>query len=184
MSRPQPTVDPSVYYVADHLDAVLAAGEDLGRLVLPPHGGAPAAAREITERARALELVIVARALQARLRCQELRNADPRFRPMVDLFIGGTARLLDVIEEFGDASRADFATGDDLVAYLRERAVVAADAAAPQSFAALRIGPAFRIAGEIELGPLMDMCASFLDALEFHYELYQGAPASAAQAAA
>lgn len=184
MARPTPNVDPSVYFIADHLDAVLAAGEDVCRLVLPPHGGAPTTdARTVMERVRAFEMTIVVRALQARLRCIELRRADPRFQPMVDLFIGGTARLLDVIEEYGDASAIDFATGDDIVAYLRERAVLAPDAAAPQQYAALRIGPGLRIAGQIELGPLMDMCASFLDSLEFHYRLYAEAPAAMAPAA-
>lgn len=184
MSSPHKTIDrdkahPSVYLLADNLDALLAAGEDIVRLA--PDAAAPAGTdaltevtrlRGLTEQARALELTIVARALQARLRCTELRGVDTRFKPMIDLFVGGTAAFVDAVAECGDATLADFQTGDCLVAYLTQRGALGDRTQGSGPASGLRIGPGFRIVGRIELGPMMDMCAAFLDLLETHYALY------------
>jgi hypothetical protein len=124
---------------------------------------------------RTLEMTIAARCLQARARAAEVRAADPRYRALIDLFIGGTAALQDAVADLGDSTGADFHAGCDAVTYLRGRGVIAADAPGSQRFADLSITEDFLVAERIRLGDLMDMCATFLDRLEDHYELYADA---------
>jgi hypothetical protein len=183
MLRPLMQTPPSVYLVADHLDAALAAGEDL--LKVNDAFAAPFAAlsaheverrcvllRRFVERVRTMELAIAMRALQARRRAAELRRADARVAPVAGLYIGGTAALADAAAELGDCTIVDFQTGDDAIAYLRSRGVIAVDAAGLMSLDQLAVGPEFLIAGRIALGALVDLAAGFLDTLELFYELY------------
>ncbi len=171
-------VPAAVYLVADNLDAVLAAGEDLLAMTHESGAaddpvGAAATDRRFADQLRTLEMTIAARALQARARAADLRAADPRYKPLIDLFIAGTAALQDAVAELGDSTVADFHAGNDVVAYLRSRGVIAADAPGLSHFGTLRMPETFLVAERIELGLLMDLCATFLDRLEDHYELYE-----------
>ncbi len=177
--KTKPPVPAAVYLVADNLDAVLAAGEDLLRLQLDcaaatvDRSAASTTPRMFVEQVRILEMMVAARVLQARARAIEVRAADQRYRSLIGLFVGGTAALEDAVAELGDSTVADFNGGLDPVSYLRARGVVAADAAGLRDFGAVKITETFRVAERIELGPLMDLCATFLDRLEDHYELYE-----------
>jgi hypothetical protein len=177
----------SVYLVADHLDAALAAGEDLLAVNSPSNSplathAAKAAEipfslqRRFVERVRTLELVMVMRVLQARQRAEDLRRADARVAPVARLFIGGTAALADAAEELGDATHVDFQTGDDTISYLRSRGVISADAASLVNLNHLIVTSRFLIAERIELGALLDLSATFLDTLELFFELYVEEP--------
>jgi hypothetical protein len=174
---------PSLYLLADHLDAALANGEDL----LMVHGSAEpllatlgangigqqsAVQRQFVERVRTLELAMAMRVLQARQRAEDLWRADSRVAAVARLFIGGTAALADAVADLGDSTLVDFQTGDDAVAYLRSRGVIAADAAGIKSLDQLIVTPGFLLAERIALGTLMDLAATFLDTLELFYELY------------
>jgi hypothetical protein len=166
----------SVYVVADHLDGVLAAGEDILRLRLDlaaqPTGQPPGEAlRRFVESVRSLEMILVAHALQARTRAKELVDADAPLRRLLALFAGGTAVLEDAVEELGDATLSDFDTADDPLAYLRSRGLLAADAGSLRCVERLVIGEDFLVVQRICLGVLMDLAASFLDALEDCYDL-------------
>ncbi|MBS0251092.1 MAG: hypothetical protein JSR78_08505, partial [Proteobacteria bacterium] len=129
----------SVYMLADHLDAALAAGEDI--MVrgsqwreLAQHTSEPAdfatRQRKIADEIRALELMLVARVLKARTHAVTLSEYDDRFRALGRLFASGTAILLDAVAESGDARELDFDTGDEIIAYVRSRGLIAPDAAA------------------------------------------------------
>ncbi|MEQ1615557.1 MAG: hypothetical protein ABL904_22615 [Hyphomicrobiaceae bacterium] len=171
------TVPAAVYLVADNLDAVLAAGEDLLALTheVVADGDpqrAAAADRAFADQIRTLEMAIAARALQARARAADVRAADSRYKSLIDLFIGGTAALQDAVDDLGDSTAADFHAGNDVVTYLRARNVIAGDAPGLRQFGGLAVVETFRVAERIELGLLMDLCATFLDRLEDHYELY------------
>lgn len=169
------------YMLADHLDAALAAGEDLiaqGAVWLalaqnPPEPAEMAVQqREVAERVRAFELMLVARTLKAREHAEALAAADVSFRAMANLFVGGTGILLDAIAECGDARADDFETGDELVAYIRSRGLIAPDAPFALTASQLTIDDSFLVAKRIALGPLLDMAAAFLDALEVRYDLF------------
>ena len=171
-----------LYLLADNLDAALAAGEDLLKENFIWNGASLGSPSEI-EAARAeqraaigtirtLEMFLVARVLKARERAEELGRRDERFRQITKLFVGGTALLIEAAAELGDETNIEFDTGDALTPYLRGRGILAAEEPAPQEGARIEIGEAFLIARRIRLGELMDLVASFLDALELHYDLF------------
>lgn len=181
-NRPDP--DPAVFLLADHLDAALAAGEDLLGLrhALAPAltcadarttEGAAAAVRLFVDRARLLELRLAMRTLEARKSATRLPRGESSLRLLADLFVGGTESLSDAVEELGDRTWSDFLTGQDAVAYLRSRGVIPRDAAGLIDLDQLGVSPRFLVARRIELGPLMDLAATFLDALDLTYEIYE-----------
>lgn len=181
MTAEAPRAPLSVYMLADHLDAALAAGEDLiarghawRDLVAAPGNMQTFLVRQraIVEDIRAFELMTIARLLKARDHAKALAQVDQRFAAVANLFVGGTAVLLDAVAECGDATADDFDTGDAVLAYVRSRGLIPADAAAITDAAQLTIDDTFRVAKLAPLGQLLDMAGTFLDALEVHYELY------------
>jgi hypothetical protein len=188
----------SVYMLADHLDAALAAGEDImargvqwrelaeRRLSGPADSSDPAdyAARQrkITDEIRGLELILLARIIKARSHALALAELDDRLRTLAQLFASGTAILLDAVEESGDARAIDFDTADEIIAYVRSRGLIAPDAAAIRTALDLTIDDSFLVAKRLALGPLLDMAAAFLDALEIQYDLFVEEETSARKA--
>jgi hypothetical protein len=177
--QPAPT-DTNIYLLSDHLDAALAIGEDLlGQHVLlypaTPGTGEAALIRQQDELAAfvstvyALELGITMRLLQARKRIAELRATETRFKPYFSSFVGGTAALVDAVDVLG---RAADQLGRSPLSFLIARGLLPADAARLPENVELTVTDAYRIAGGIPLGDLMDMLASFLDGLELVFELY------------
>jgi hypothetical protein len=171
----------AVYMLADHLDAVLAAGEDLmarggdwRSLAEKPRDPAEFASlqRGIVEEIRGLELILIARILKARYHAGALGEYDDRFRAVAKLFVSGTAILLDAVKESGDARGTDFDTADGIVAYVRSRGLIAPDAPAVRAASDLTIDDNFLVAKRMALGHLLDMAAAFLDALDVQYELF------------
>jgi hypothetical protein len=178
--------EPDIYLLADHLDAMLAAGEDLlgARRILTAALRTPdantargriIAQRLFVERIRSLEMTVAMRGLEARKRARNLKRTDTHLGVMAGLFIGGTTPLVDAVEDLGDPTRFDFQTGHEIVAYLRSRAVIPADCAGLIELEKLCVTQEFRVASCIELGPLMDLAAAFLDTLDLIYELYSDA---------
>lgn len=178
----RPTSPPCVYFLADHLDAVLAAGEDM-RKVRITWGSTAGTSQEDTVRdldslrdgvedLRSLELTLIARLLKSRERAEELARADARLKLAAKLFLSGTAIIGDALLELTDATAVDFNTGDACLAYLRARELLAADAAAPSDGARLRITDAFPVARRLPLGTLLDLVAQFLDTMELHHDIY------------
>ena len=97
----RPSSPPCVYFLADHLDAVLAAGEDLLQLDivwLSEDAGTPESSardredlRNDIETVRSLELTLIARLLKSRDRAEELVRLDGRLKLIARLFLSGTA---------------------------------------------------------------------------------------------
>lgn len=179
-----PNAPACAYMLADHLDAALAAGEDMVKLAYKREAGGElspetiAAARgeqrELVERLRALELALVMRVMKARERAAELAGGDSRFSMISKLFIGGTAPLADAIAECGDASALDFDTGDAFTTYLRSRGLIDARSCLVREDDPIGVTEDFLVAGRIALSTLLDLVAAFIDALELHFVLYAG----------
>lgn len=171
-------VPPEAYMLADHLDAALAAGEDIliaGRKLTDENDkGArePAALRSSIELIRALELAMITRVLKAREWSQRMSKADARFKLQASSFMSGSHTLVDALAEFADATNVDFDTADGMTAYFRSRGVIDDEAPCLTDSVSALVTETFRIAGRNELGPLMDMIASYLDALELHFLLF------------
>jgi hypothetical protein len=188
MTDATPARHPTIYLLSDHLDAALAMGEDLltERVVLAEAEQKLNMSRLLRQSAeladfldsvRTLELSLIARLLQARRRAEEIKRSETRLKPLISLFVGGTAALVDAAEELGDTTNQAFATGDAAQAFMRSRGILARDAAGLEQMALLGVNEEFLVAGRIRLGTLMDLVATFLDTLDVMFELYQDEPA-------
>jgi hypothetical protein len=181
LKRLKPT-PASVYLLAEHLDAALAAGEDLTSVLHvwsgpPPRDAAEliefrAGRREAIEKIRTFELAMLARLLMGREWAVTVATENERFQPVARLYVAGTATLLDAVAECADLSGEDFNTGDDLTAYMRGRGLIAADAAGLSDAAPIAANEMFLVAKRAPLGVLLDLVASFLDALEAEFDLF------------
>jgi len=190
--------DPSIYLLADHLDTILACGEDMMALpatrdarveragqetgladgALGEPGNAALtleldALRDQVEDVRALEARLLAHTLAARTVAVRLGRSAPHFKLVVDLFIAGTTGLVELAQEFADSSEIDFQTADTVTAYLRSRGLIPSEAPSWQPAAGLCIGEEFLVAGLVPLGVMLDQAATFLDAMEIVHDLYE-----------
>jgi hypothetical protein len=171
-----------VYLLADHLDSALAAGEDLLKSTLRWNAGDPRALeglaaqrhqeRAAIDAARTLEMVLLARVLKSRATAQELAKLDSQFKLITRLYTSGTEIVADAARGLTDETTYAFDAGDGITSYLRTRGLIAEDAPAPLEAARLTVTEQFLVAGKMQLGPLLDLIAMFLDTLETHYELY------------
>ena len=176
---PAPAV---VYLLADHLDAALAAGEDMLTCTLCWNGGdarvsdtlasSRRAEREAVDAVRGLEILLLTRVLKSRESARELARAETFFRSIAGLYTSGTAIIADAADELADETTYAFDAGDGITGYLRSRGLLAADEAAPLEAAKLPVTEDLLVAGRMPLGTLLDLIATFLDTLETHYELY------------
>ncbi len=191
---------PSLYLLGDHLDAALAMGEDLltERVALADATQHLTMARlvrqnrelaEFLTTVRTLELSLTARLLQARKRAEDMKRRESRLKPLIALFVAGTAPLVDAAAELGDTTTRDFDTGDTATAFLRSRGLIARDAAGLERLSQLSVGEDYLVAGRIRLGTLLDLVATFLDTLDLLFDLSEeprsaNLPAEAKDAAA
>ncbi len=170
-----------VVLLAEHLDRVLAAGEDLIGLTFDARAGCATGVSEtqtfpkLSEFVADLELrelTVAMRVTTARERAKELAAEDNRFETIVRLFVSATHPMFDAHSRLtaprGDMTRRVACA----TTYLAERAVLRPGESGPCGYSALEIGEGFRIAGEVELGPLLDLVSAFLDAIEIHYEVF------------
>ncbi|MEO1651744.1 MAG: hypothetical protein AAFR60_12285, partial [Pseudomonadota bacterium] len=179
---------PTIRLLTEHLDMLLAAGEDLNALscdmAVVTATGVPASfvkgpedettrdLHSFVTQAAILERACANRAMSARVRTHELVDEDERFRTIGRLFLGGTAQLADLVEQMSAADAQHLADTSCPMTYLRSRSVIANDAVGPDPYETLRIDETFLISKIVPLGGLMDMTAGFLDALERHYEIF------------
>ncbi len=185
MALSKPSTPPEVLLLADHLDAILAAGEDIQKLAVDieavrrSDGIAAPWDRfaDLIGQARLFELTIISRVLQARSRARELARVLGRkgdiFAGLLELFASGTSVLEVATAELADRSGNDFDGGLDPLTYLRTRNVVPVDAGSILGLSKLTIGDGFMVARRIELGPLLDMAAALLDVLDITYCLFE-----------
>ncbi len=176
-------LDPRLYWLVEHLDAALAAGDQLMSLSLEMTEPTPTmgprrlrtrVARFIrfVSQVRGLEASLIAHILQARRRVAELPRGRGPMRLLLDPFTSGTTVLLDAVAEYGDPAGYAFNTGADRLAYLRARGLIASDSGALMPVTMFEIGESFRVAGRIELGPLLDLVEAFLHALNTEFNLW------------
>jgi hypothetical protein len=115
---------------------------------------------------RTLEYAMTARLLQARKRAEELRRGESRLKPLIALFVAGTAQLVDAAAELGDTEARDFDAIDSGMSFLRLRGLIASDAAGLDGLSQLAVTEDYLVAGRIRLGTLLDLVATFLDTLD------------------
>jgi hypothetical protein len=174
---------PSIYLLRDHLDAALAMGEDLLTETLAldtPVGKSPLRTwmrqnrdlNEFLNSARTLEYAMTMRLLQARKRAEEVKRSESTLKPLVALFVAGTAPLVDAAAELGDTDARDFSSADGALTFLRTRGLLASDAAGLEGLTKLAVTEDYQIARRIRLGTLLDLIATFLDTLDLLFDLH------------
>ena len=175
-SRPEPPE--GIRLLADHLDAALAAGENLMALRLapmadlPPTQSADAALAEFVSQLRRGEAALLLRLLQARRRAAEVQSGDPALRSVLRLIASSTDALVELIEHYGRRDTESFKAGGDLQHELRRRGLIPAEAAAVGPFEAVNVGDGMLIGGVVALGGLLDVSAAALDLLDRQFDLY------------
>jgi hypothetical protein len=180
LASSRPEHNPSLYALSDHLDGALALGEDLLAHSVALRDDDPAAEpmdpgenlAEFVRTAEAMELAMTARVLMARKRAEEVKRSANPLKPLIALFVAGTAPLVDAAEELGDTTVRDFDAGDEAMAFLRGRGFVARDAAGLGTLDRLAVTEEYMVAGRIRLGTLLDLVATFLDTLDLLYDVY------------
>lgn len=182
-SPPPPKLGPaSVYLLAEHLDAVLAAGEDLMGVRYSPVGKprsreeietARAGQRTAVERIRTFELALLSRLLAGREWAATVMAEEPQFGAVARLYVAGSAALLDAVQECGDLTSADFDTGDGVLTYVRSRGLIAAETLSLRETTPISADEHFLVARRAPLGTLLDLSAAFLDALEAEFDLFE-----------
>ena len=170
-----------VYLLAEHLDAVLAAGEDLMGVRYAPIGkprsrdeieAARAGQRTALERIRTFELALLSRLLAGREWTSTVIAEEPQFGPVARLYVAGSGALLDAVQECGDLTSADFDTGDGILNYVRSRGLIPAETIALRETTVIAANENFLVAKRAPLGTLLDLAAAFLDALEAEFDLF------------
>lgn len=178
MLHSQPEPPEGIHLLADHLDAALAAGEDLMALRLapladlPPSQSADAALADFVSQLKRGEAALLLRLLQARRRAAEVQSADPALRSVLRLIATSTDSLVDLIEHYGRRDAEVFQAGGDLQHELRRRGLIPAEAAAVGPFEAVNVGDGLLIGGVVALGGLLDVSAAALDLLDRQFDLY------------
>jgi hypothetical protein len=174
-----PDCPPGATLLADHLDATLAAGEDLLVSSLAARAdldesepeAAPEALNRFVARLRRLEAALLLRVLQARRHIDDIARGDPLLKASVSLFRAETVLLQELID--GSRSNPEEALeGGDSFAYLRSRGLLAPEAAGLSYYEGLAVSEAFRIGGVARLGQVLDMVSAFLDLLDARFGLY------------
>lgn len=173
-----------VAILVDHLDRALNAGERLGETTfLPRPITADMAAdqilaehsrlREYLDGLRALEVTLAARIDKARTWAKEMRARDGNLKLMASLFLTGTQAMADAMEELANPHLQDFNGGDQALYFLKTRGLVAEHIEVLDHVTRLDAGESYRVAGRIQLGALLDLCATFIDTLDLHYKLFE-----------
>ena len=177
----------TAYLLGEHLDMILAAAEDLKAVRATPRPTDPRrltldprlCLQQYVEDLYVCELSAISRAQRAREHTRAAVRQDKRLAMLGGLFVAGTAALSDAVAEMADLHGLAFETGGDPLRYLVSRGVIEQDAGLPEDISSLQAGDTFRIAGVIELGPLCDLCATFLDTLDRHFDVFPETDAQA-----
>jgi len=175
-----PDCPPGIALLADHLDASLAAGEDLLALSLAARAdldevdpqAAPEALEAFVQRLHQLEVSLVLRLLQARRLTAEIARADADMRGAAALFRAQTDVLHEMISGSDRDADGRLTRAGDSHAYIRSRGLIAPEAAAPSPFETLTVDESFRIGGAVALGQVLDFVSSTLDLLDARFGLF------------
>ncbi len=183
-TRPVDPPDRRVYLLADHLDAILALGEDLKKLqyICAARGAlSPASDKSLTlnrfvQNARALEIAMMGRIKLAREHACQLAGRSDDFAILAQLFASGTTVVIDAIDEICDSEMHAFKDGFDPLVFLRKRGLIDEDAGCLSVVEDIVIEDAFLVAERIELGPLLDLASKFLGVLDEQFDLFPEIP--------
>jgi len=178
-ATPAPSNHP-VFLLAEHLDMILAGIEELQNChpetspqnPLVPGGTPRVSLAVLVDALQRYEAAAMMRVARARDLTRSLVRRDKRFAMLGGLFVSGTAALDEAMRRMTDETGNAFERGHDPISYLRSRGVIAEDAGGVTTNEEIEINGEFRLAGEIEIGPLMELVSTFLNTIELHFDLF------------
>ena len=173
-----------VSQLADHLEDVLEGGE---ALLHCRFSGDPvthqtsaealldrlAKLRTFANRVSALELGLTAKLDQTRNIVRKVARGEADIRNFANLFLAGTNAIVDQVPLLQDRAGQQFTHANDVVPFLERRRVIDPVSQSVDAIEELTPGEAYLVLGVAPLLPLMDLCESFLNALDAHFGLYQ-----------
>ena len=183
----------SVTLLADHIDSILAMGEDLlalrqtldRRAAGDPRPAAmhalvvaQRALGDFVRQVRTLELGMTARLVQARKLALDVKRSTPSIGHVAALFHGGTAVIEDAVDVSRRALAQRFDHGEAAIDFIRSRAIIATDAPGLAGLDVVHVSEDTMLLGQLRLGTLMDLVARFLDTLDAAFDLYPDAGGS------
>lgn len=179
IAQPAPSNHP-VFLLAEHLDMILASIEDLEACrpaVIDSHPQRVPSRPQVSiaryvDQLKGHEMAAIMRVARARELTRDLVRRDSRFATLGGLFVGGTAALEEAVKRMIDKTGNAFANGGDPIGYLRERGLIDEEAGGVDPDQSLDVTEAFRLAGCIEIGPLVELVATFLNTIELHFDLF------------
>ena len=173
-----------VSLLADHLEDVLEAAEALlhcrfsGMPVTAETSAETlldrlAALRTFANRVSVLELGLTARLNQARAIVRKFAKGDANIRTFANLFLAGTNAIVDQVPLLQDVAGQQFTHANDAVPFLERRRVIDPVTQSVDAIEELTPGENYLVFGVAPLTPLIELCESFLNALDAHFGLYQ-----------
>ncbi len=184
----------SVTLLADALETIEVTADELLDQRFAPHdldlagldGDAAvqarlAALRMFVRQVRDLELTLLTKLEQARVRARTVARSDWRLRPIMSLFTSGTQALADHIASPQGRAAMRFDGSDQVYPFLRSRELLPAMAEHYDGAAELLVTDSFRILGLIKVSDLLERCEVALNALDAHYDLYDWPAEEASQ---
>ncbi len=141
-----------------------------------------AALRMFVRQVRDLELTLLTKLEQARVRARTVARSDWRLRPIMSLFTSGTQALADHIASPLGRAAMRFDGGAEVFPFLRSRELLAPMAEHYDGAGELLVTDSFRLLGLIKLRDLLERCEVALNALDAHYDLYDWPTEDASEA--
>lgn len=165
----------TVLLIADHLDRILACGEDLARLRYRPHKAGPDMATDtvtsFVRECHSHEMTAVAAILRAREHARSLAQTRTDLATLARLFASTTSSILDIVELTVPPEERAFDSIDP-IRFLQSRGVLPEEMCCLKTVEEIVVDDDYMLAGCIHLGALMDMSAALLDAIEVHVDLF------------
>ncbi|HFB2048410.1 MAG TPA: hypothetical protein TECP_00763 [Hyphomicrobiaceae bacterium MAG_BT-2024] len=173
-----------IYFLADHLDSILACGEDLNSFCFsskkeskgPYNKSCVVRLKQFVSKIRKIEFQILGHIKLAQSYSKALSKSNLKLARFARLFASSTSVAIVSINEIYDLDYHAFRDGSDPLVYLRTRGVITNSTGCLKFAAQLSVSDNLMIAGRFELGVLLDLCAEFLDLLDETFDLFESRP--------
>ncbi|MEN2495004.1 MAG: hypothetical protein TECD_00916 [Hyphomicrobiaceae bacterium hypho_1] len=177
--------DQRIYLLAEHLDSILALGEDLKSLCYYKNYNQLSCGstsnliclKTFIAEARKLEFHLIGHIKLAQNYANVLSKINNHVTKFTRLFSSCTAVIVDAIDQIWDREQNSFLKDSDPLLYLRSRNVIPSNTGCLKSFDRISMNDSFLVAERVNLGVLLDLCARFLDLLDENFDLFKDAAA-------
>lgn len=180
MSQQDEQFESVVYLVSDHLCSAIEEGDEIFNLRYRPDDiSEDMSAEDILTRLggfhqfldelRTHEFMLVNKINQTRHWARNLRSLDPSFKPVIDLFITGTAIISDASDVLSQSNEEIFHGHREPKHLLESRQLITVASNDDGKAARIMADQSYLLNGKIPLSDLMIVCTTFLESLHARY---------------